>query len=84
MTNKTILIERVFFAATATNGATKTDGRKNNGKNLTTEARSKGGKIAHQRGTAHEFTSDEARKAGRIGGKKSQKRGINEEDDNEE
>ena len=29
---------------------------------------SKGGKIAHQRGNAHEFTSEEAREAGRKGG----------------
>ena len=28
----------------------------------------KGGQAAHQRGTAHEFTSDEAREAGRKGG----------------
>jgi hypothetical protein len=30
---------------------------------------SKGGKAAHAKGTAHEFTSEEARKAGRKGGK---------------
>jgi len=29
---------------------------------------SKGGKAAHQKGTAHEFTSEEAREAGRRGG----------------
>ncbi len=29
---------------------------------------SKGGKAAHQRGTAHEWTSEEARAAGRKGG----------------
>ena len=28
----------------------------------------KGGKAAHERGTAHEFTSEEARNAGRKGG----------------
>ncbi|HUS13816.1 MAG TPA: KGG domain-containing protein [Chloroflexia bacterium] len=28
----------------------------------------KGGRVAHERGTAHEFTSDEARAAGRKGG----------------
>jgi len=28
----------------------------------------KGGRAAHARGTAHEFTSDEAREAGRKGG----------------
>lgn len=30
---------------------------------------SRGGKAAHAKGTAHEFTSEEARKAGRKGGK---------------
>ncbi len=29
---------------------------------------SKGGKIAHEKGTAHEFDSEEAREAGRKGG----------------
>ncbi len=29
---------------------------------------SKGGRIAHERGTAHEFTSEEARRAGKKGG----------------
>lgn len=29
---------------------------------------SKGGKAAHAKGTAHEFTSEEAREAGRKGG----------------
>lgn len=32
------------------------------------EIASKGGRAAHQSGKAHEFTSDEARKAGRKGG----------------
>lgn len=32
------------------------------------EIASKGGKAAHQKGTAHEFTADEAREAGRKGG----------------
>jgi general stress protein YciG len=32
------------------------------------EIASKGGKAAHQKGTAHEFTSEEAREAGRKGG----------------
>lgn len=32
------------------------------------ELASKGGKAAHQKGTAHEWTSDEARAAGRKGG----------------
>lgn len=30
---------------------------------------SKGGRAAHAKGTAHEFTSEEAREAGRKGGK---------------
>ena len=30
----------------------------------------KGGRAAHERGTAHEFTSDEARAAGRKGGER--------------
>jgi uncharacterized protein len=32
------------------------------------EIASKGGKAAHQKGTAHEWTSNEAREAGRKGG----------------
>ncbi|HVW63995.1 MAG TPA: KGG domain-containing protein [Nitrosospira sp.] len=32
------------------------------------EIASKGGKAAHEKGTAHEFTSEEARAAGRKGG----------------
>ncbi|MBI3984665.1 MAG: hypothetical protein HY344_01830 [Candidatus Levybacteria bacterium] len=30
---------------------------------------SKGGRAAHQRGTAHEWTSEEAKAAGRLGGR---------------
>jgi uncharacterized protein len=30
---------------------------------------SKGGRSAHEKGTAHEFSSEEARKAGYLGGK---------------
>jgi general stress protein YciG len=33
------------------------------------EIASKGGKSAHQKGTAHQFTSEEAREAGTKGGK---------------
>ncbi len=33
------------------------------------EIASQGGKAAHEKGTAHEFTSEEAREAGRKGGK---------------
>ena len=32
------------------------------------EIASKGGKAAHKKGTAHEWTPDEAREAGKIGG----------------
>ena len=35
------------------------------------EIASKGGKAAHEKGTAHEFTSAEAREAGRKGGEAS-------------
>jgi len=38
------------------------------------EIASKGGKAAHQKGTAHEWTSDEARDAGRKGGLASHRR----------
>jgi hypothetical protein len=34
------------------------------------EIASRGGKAAHEKGTAHEFTSEEAREAGRKGGVK--------------
>ncbi|MBX4199011.1 KGG domain-containing protein [Candidatus Parcubacteria bacterium] len=39
------------------------------------EIASKGGKAAHEKGTAHEFDSEEAREAGRKGG---QARGNNQ------
>jgi len=46
------------------------------------EIASKGGKAAHQKGTAHEWTSDEAREAGRKGGmarhRRKQEQGGNE------
>jgi general stress protein YciG len=35
------------------------------------EIASKGGRAAHEKGTAHEFTSEEAKEAGRKGGKAS-------------
>ena len=38
------------------------------------EIASKGGKAAHQKGTAHEWTSEEARNAGRKGGLASHRR----------
>jgi general stress protein YciG len=33
-----------------------------------------GGKSAHRKGTAHEFTSEEARRAGKLGGKTKTKK----------
>jgi uncharacterized protein len=54
------------------------------------EIASKGGKAAHQKGTAHEWTSEEARDAGRKGGIASHQRrreqmggAGNEADDNQ-
>ena len=38
------------------------------------EIASKGGKAAHQKGSAHEWTSEEARAAGRKGGMASHRR----------
>ncbi len=35
------------------------------------EIASKGGRAAHEKGTAHEFTPEEAREAGRKGGERS-------------
>lgn len=42
---------------------------------------SKGGKAAHQKGTAHEWTSEEAREAGRKGGMASHRRKQQQTDD---
>ena len=40
------------------------------------EIASKGGRAAHEKGTAHEFTPDEAREAGSKGGKVAHERGT--------
>jgi uncharacterized protein len=53
--------------------ANNTQGRSNRGfasmdDQKQREIASKGGRAAHQQGTAHEFTSEEAREAGRKGG----------------
>lgn len=40
------------------------------------EIASEGGKAAHQKGTAHEFTSEEARAAGSKGGKAAHQKGT--------
>jgi uncharacterized protein len=44
------------------------------------EIASKGGKAAHQKGTAHEWTSEEAREAGRKGGQASHRRRQQQQD----
>jgi general stress protein YciG len=40
---------------------------------------SKGGRAAHQKGSAHEWTSEEAREAGRKGGMASHRRKLEEQ-----
>jgi general stress protein YciG len=43
---------------------------------------SEGGKAAHEKGTAHEFTSEEAREAGRKGGQArsaNRKKGVSQQ-----
>ena len=47
------------------------------------EIASKGGKAAHQKGTAHEWTSEEAREAGRKGGMASHRRRQETSNDSE-
>ena len=49
-------------------------------RNKQREIASKGGKAAHQKGTAHEWTSEEAREAGRKGGMASHRRKQQPED----
>jgi len=44
------------------------------------EIATKGGKAAHQKGTAHEWTSEEAREAGRKGGMASHRRKQEQQD----
>jgi general stress protein YciG len=48
------------------------------------EIASKGGHAAHQKGTAHEFTSEEAREAGQKGGKAAHEKGTAHEFTSEE
>jgi len=48
------------------------------------EIASKGGKAAHEKGTAHEFTPEEARQAGSKGGKVAHERGTAHEWTSEE
>src|SRR5262245_44117147 len=53
-------------------------------RNKQREIASKGGKAAHQKGTAHEWTSEEAREAGRKGGMASHRRKQEQEPQNSE
>lgn len=48
------------------------------------EIASEGGRAAHQKGTAHEFTSEEARRAGSKGGHAAHERGTAHEFDSQE
>jgi general stress protein YciG len=48
------------------------------------EIASMGGQAAHQKGTAHEFNSEEARQAGSKGGKAAHERGTAHEFNSEE
>ena len=52
-------------------------------RNKQREIASKGGKAAHQKGTAHEWTSEEAREAGRKGGMASHRRKQQQKSDGE-
>jgi general stress protein YciG len=52
-------------------------------RNKQREIASKGGKAAHQKGTAHEWTSEEAREAGRKGGMASHRRKQEQQEQNE-
>jgi general stress protein YciG len=48
------------------------------------EIASKGGKVAHEKGTAHEFTPEEARQAGSKGGEAAHEKGTAHEFTSEE
>ena len=54
--------------STTTEGARKPRGFAAMDPTLVSELAKRGGKAAHRAGTAHQFTSDEARVAGRKGG----------------
>ena len=47
------------------------------------EIASEGGKAAHEKGTAHEFTSEEARQAGSKGGQAAHEKGTAHEFDSD-
>ena len=66
-------VSRSATSSSATGGARSSGGRSNRGfasmdPQRQREIASKGGRAAHAKGTAHEWTSDEARNAGRKGG----------------
>jgi general stress protein YciG len=48
------------------------------------EIASRGGRAAHQKGTAHQFTTEEARAAGSKGGQVAHRKGTAHEFDSEE
>jgi general stress protein YciG len=48
------------------------------------EIASKGGKVAHEKGTAHEFSPEEAREAGSKGGETAHEKGTAHEFTSEE
>ncbi|MCO4858911.1 general stress protein [Herbaspirillum sp. WGmk3] len=52
-------------------GSTSNRGFASMDENKQREIASQGGKAAHEKGTAHEFSSEEAREAGRKGGQNS-------------
>jgi general stress protein YciG len=72
----------------ASNNQGKQDGNQGGGKGTSArgfasmdparqrEIASQGGKAAHEKGTAHEFTSEEAREAGSKGGKAAHEKGT--------
>ena len=57
-------------SSTATSTSTKNRGFASMSPEKQREIARKGGRAAHEKGKAHEFTSDEARNAGRKGGEK--------------
>ncbi len=71
------------------NNSNNSDSTKNKGRGFAgmdperqREIASEGGKAAHEKGTAHEFTSEEAREAGRKGGENSRgRRDLGSEDE---
>ncbi len=56
--------------------STKTRGFAQMSKERQKEIASRGGKAAHAKGTAHTFSSDEARQAGKKGGQAPRKKAV--------